>query len=143
MTGRYGFDQLSNFLMWLSFLLIILAFLSRNPVAAAFFVAIMCFCIIFGMYRMLSRDLAMRARENSLYLAYAAKAWAFFGPMATSLKKWWAGVKATFRKKGPKRGDGYCIFTCPRCGQKVRVPSGKGRIAITCPKCRNEFVEKT
>lgn len=34
-------------------------------------------------------------------------------------------------------------FTCPKCSQMVRVPRGKGKIAITCPKCREKFIKKT
>ena len=34
-------------------------------------------------------------------------------------------------------------FECPRCRQPVRVPKGKGKIAISCPKCRERFVKKT
>jgi hypothetical protein len=34
-------------------------------------------------------------------------------------------------------------FSCPRCRQPVRVPRGKGKIAITCPKCREKFIKKT
>ena len=34
-------------------------------------------------------------------------------------------------------------FECPKCHQPVRVPRGKGKIAITCPKCREKFVKKT
>ena len=34
-------------------------------------------------------------------------------------------------------------FECPKCRQPVRVPRGKGKIAITCPKCREKFVRKT
>ena len=34
-------------------------------------------------------------------------------------------------------------YSCPKCRQTVRVPRGKGKIAITCPKCREKFVKKT
>ena len=34
-------------------------------------------------------------------------------------------------------------FDCPKCRQMVRVPKGKGKIAITCPRCREKFVRKT
>ena len=34
-------------------------------------------------------------------------------------------------------------YTCPKCRQTVRVPKGKGKIAITCPKCREKFIKKT
>ena len=34
-------------------------------------------------------------------------------------------------------------FICPKCRQTVRVPRGKGKIAITCPKCKEKFVKKS
>ena len=34
-------------------------------------------------------------------------------------------------------------YNCPRCRQQVRVPKGKGKIAITCPKCRERFIKKS
>ena len=34
-------------------------------------------------------------------------------------------------------------YSCPKCRQTVRVPKGKGKIAITCPKCREKFIKKT
>ena len=34
-------------------------------------------------------------------------------------------------------------FDCPKCRQPVRVPRGKGKIAITCPKCKEKFIRKT
>ena len=41
------------------------------------------------------------------------------------------------------RDRDHRYFYCPRCRQQVRVPRGKGTIAITCPKCREKFVKKT
>ena len=32
---------------------------------------------------------------------------------------------------------------CPKCGQKIRVPRGKGMIEITCPKCRTIFRKRS
>lgn len=32
-----------------------------------------------------------------------------------------------------------CFAFCTSCGQKVRVPRGRGHIRITCPHCRNCF----
>ncbi|MFQ9547017.1 MAG: hypothetical protein ACLRZ6_03415 [Lachnospiraceae bacterium] len=29
------------------------------------------------------------------------------------------------------------------CGQKIRVPKGKGKIEITCPKYGQKFVKRT
>jgi DNA-directed RNA polymerase subunit RPC12/RpoP len=34
-------------------------------------------------------------------------------------------------------------YDCPKCRQTVRVPRGKGKIAISCPKCGEKFIRKT
>lgn len=35
------------------------------------------------------------------------------------------------------------IFVCKRCGKKIRVPKGKGKIEMTCPLCGNRTVHRT
>lgn len=35
------------------------------------------------------------------------------------------------------------LTECPQCGQKMRVPAGKGEIAVKCPKCSNQFKVRT
>lgn len=34
-------------------------------------------------------------------------------------------------------------FRCPKCRQRVRVPRGKGKVAIICPRCGERFIKKT
>lgn len=31
------------------------------------------------------------------------------------------------------------IRQCPKCAQKLRVPTGKGSIEVVCPKCGDTF----
>jgi hypothetical protein len=31
------------------------------------------------------------------------------------------------------------IISCERCGQQLRVPSGKGRLLVRCPSCTHSF----
>jgi hypothetical protein len=35
------------------------------------------------------------------------------------------------------------IFSCPRCAQQLRVPSGRGRVRITSRSCANVFEQVT
>ena len=37
----------------------------------------------------------------------------------------------------------YLYYRCPKCGQQLRVPRGRGKISITCPKCGNQFIKKS
>jgi len=29
----------------------------------------------------------------------------------------------------------YTVFSCEKCGTRMRVPKNKGKIIVTCPKC--------
>ena len=42
-----------------------------------------------------------------------------------------------------KQRKDYHYYRCPKCGQQLRVPRGRGKISITCPKCGNQFIKKS
>lgn len=65
--------------------------------------------------RMFSRNVSRRRKENQKFLQFFSR-----------LKD---------------RDSRY--FSCPNCGQTVRVPRGRGKINIRCPKCGNQFIKKT
>lgn len=31
------------------------------------------------------------------------------------------------------------LVSCPNCGSRLRLPTGKGKIKATCPKCNTSF----
>ena len=83
--------------------------------------------IVYIYYRMFSRNISRRSAENEKYMKYHYRCMTKFNQLRARIKD-----SKTHR-----------IFKCPSCGQKIRVPKGKGRISIKCPKCRIEFIKKT
>ena len=119
MTGRYGSDQYSKFILWVAFAFIILSFFVRNFIVEIIVVAL----IIYSYFRMFSKNFPKRSAENEKYLEISDKVKGFF-----------RGRKRRFNDRKT-----YRYFKCPSCGQQVRVPKGKGHIRITCPKCKTQF----
>lgn len=115
MQGRYGGDKLNITLVWISFGAYIVSLLI--PFAAAKLVLMVVYYGLLGwaIFRMLSRNTYKRYQENRKYLQFIDRV----------------------------KDREHRYFDCPRCRQQVRVPRGKGKIAITCPKCREKFVKKT
>lgn len=111
MYGRYGSDKLNLFLLALGIVLCLLSSFQK----LYFFGLIAYIPIIWAIFRMYSRNLYKRRRENQTFLQFFIR-----------LKD---------------RQNRY--FACPRCRQRVRVPRGKGRIVIKCPACGERFAKKT
>lgn len=123
MIGRYGPDQLSIALIFLSLLLSIVLFFF--PATVLNYIVYLPFVVF--LFRVLSKNIARRREENNKFL----KLW---NPIASWLSK------KQYRLKDSKT---HCYYKCPSCKQSVRVPKGKGKIRIICPKCKIEFIKKT
>ena len=78
-------------------------------------------------FRVFSKNTAKRYQENQTYVNFRYR-------VITKMHK----MKKEFADRKV-----YRFYRCPMCKQKVRVPKGRGRIAITCPKCREEFIRKS
>ncbi|MEG1777969.1 MAG: zinc-ribbon domain-containing protein [Angelakisella sp.] len=118
--GKYGFDALSGAIMAV---VLVLSLLSRFWPDAIFLPLIGMGLVVWVFYRTLSTKLVLRRAENEKFLSF----WRSLRGGAGNL---------TSRTQ-------YRYFTCPSCGQKVRVPRGRGRIAITCPRCNAGFIENS
>lgn len=123
MIGRYGPDQL----YWVFFIpAVILAALAGIP--SLFFLRYISYAlIIIALYRMLSRNIPRRRRENDRFLS-------IWWPVKTKIKNFFKRLRD--RKH-------YHFFKCPSCKNTLRVPRGKGKIQITCPKCGERFIRKS
>lgn len=132
MAGRYGVDELSRFMLYLSLFLMlsefILNFFSGNVVISLIsrivnLVALV--IIILNLVRIFSRNHTRQYKINQWFLRTRGRVTGFF-----------KGNRSTADKTKK-------VFKCPKCSQRVRVPRGRGRIEITCPKCKTRFIKKT
>ena len=115
MAGRYGTDKLNMTILGVGLVIcLITMFIPVWPVSVAL-TSVSYGLMFWAIFRSLSRNTYKRYQENRKYLQ--------------------------FMERIKDRDHKY--FDCPRCRQPVRVPKGKGKIAITCPKCREKFIKKT
>ena len=115
MEGRYGNDKLNNAILGAAMILVILALFIRNPLLNLIAHGISYVLVFWSLFRTFSRNTYKRYQENRKFLQ-------FFDRL---------------------KDRDHRYFDCPKCRQMVRVPRGKGRIAITCPRCREKFVRKS
>ncbi len=130
MQGRYGVDQLTRFMNLITFILIIINLFV--PSRLLWYLVLV--LIILTYYRMFSRNIAQRYRENQAFMKY-------YGRFQPWWQKTWYGI--THWKEERARNKGYHIYRCPQCKQKIRIPKGRGHIMVTCPKCHFEFHKKS
>lgn len=128
MMGRYGNDQLGNFLFVIYLLFFVLQLIFRGSIAGLVLLMLGYFVIVLYFFRFFSRNIFKRQLENQKFMQV------------------WNSVKNFFRfwkMRWQERSGTKALYRCPKCHQVIRVPRGKGKIAITCPKCRFEFIKKT
>lgn len=128
MYGRYGNDQLGNFCFALYLLLFVLQLVFRKTPVSMVFILLSYVTIIVYFFRCFSRNIYKRQIENQKFM----RAW---NPVKNYVKFW--------KMRWQERGGTKVLYRCAKCHQVIRVPKGRGKIAITCPKCRFEFIKKT
>jgi hypothetical protein len=114
MQGRYGLDRMNSVLLWISVILAVLAMFLPG-IAGLVFTLLAYLLMGISIFRALSHNTYKRYRENRWFLMQLDRL----------------------------KDRDHRYYTCPKCRQSVRVPKGKGKIAITCPKCKEKFIKKT
>lgn len=127
MQGRYGVDQFSNFLVILALILMVIELFIPSAYIRSGLNSLGLLILVYAYYRILSRNHYKRYAENERYMKYYNKVRFFFARKKSHMEQ-----RRTHR-----------IYKCPSCKQSIRVPKGKGKIAITCPKCRTEFIRRS
>lgn len=142
MQGRYGFDQLGQALsvavvvMWiLSILCGVLANMLRMlwiAWASTILNWIGLILLVLMIFRVLSRNKDARRAENEAFLRRRRH---------RAERKNASAKDISSKGKGKGKGEaGYKYLSCSFCGQQMRVPAGKGKIAVKCPSCGEKTI---
>ena len=115
MEGRYGTDKLNTAILGAGVAVCVLSMFIKVPTVNLALTCLSYGLMIWAIFRTLSRNTYKRYQENRKYLMLLERI----------------------------KDRDHRYFDCPRCRQPVRVPKGKGKIAITCPKCKEKFIKKT
>ena len=115
LMGRYGTDKLNMVILGAGLIASLVGMFIHYPPVNLALTLISYVLLGWSIFRCLSRNTYKRYQENRKYLM-----------MLQRIKD---------------REHRY--YDCPRCHQQVRVPRGKGKIAISCPKCKEKFIRKT
>lgn len=115
MMGRYGTDKLNMVILGAGVVISLVSVFIRIPFFSLVMTTVSYGLMFWAIFRCFSRNTYKRYRENRRFLMLVDR------------------IKDREHKH----------FECPKCRQPVRVPRGKGKIAITCPKCKEKFIRKT
>lgn len=138
MQGRYGLDSLGKFLIYGALIVMLIGSFIRLGIIT--FIAIG--MIVWGYYRIFSRNTYKRSMENQKYLTIKNKVTGFFKRLFKSNNS--NNYRSNYNSySGNVYEQQYKIFKCPQCKQKLRVPRGKGKIQIHCRRCGHEFIKRS
>lgn len=120
MYGRYGSDTLGKALLWIYTGLVLLTmilslFISSFALNIVFFI-ISLILIWFIFFRMFSRNIAARKRENEKFCGFFRL------------------IRNRFRDRKT-----HVYRKCPSCHAVLRLPKAKGKHNVVCPRCKNRF----
>lgn len=128
MQGRNGVDQFARFTMGVALAAIVLTLFTGTRSGIGVFLDLFGMAaIVYTYFRIFSKNISKRYQENQKYLQMTAK------------------LRARFQKEKrmmSQRKD-YHIYSCPGCGQKIRIPRGGfKKVEIECPKCHTKFIKR-
>ena len=127
MQGRNGVDQFARFTMGVALAAIVLTLFTGTRSGIGAFLDLFGMAAIVYTYFRIFQKIFKRYQENQKYLQMTDK------------------LRARFQKEKrmmSQRKD-YHIYSCPGCGQKIRIPRGGfKKVEIECPKCHTKFIKR-
>ena len=120
MYGRNGTDTLGSVLAWTYFALVLIytvvGFFWSNAIFTVLYLITSITLIFLVFFRMFSRNLAKRRRENEKFCNFFK-----------------------LRKNKFKDRKTHVYRKCKNCGAVLRLPRSKGKHFVVCPRCKNRF----
>lgn len=119
MYGRYGNDTLNSVLLYIYLALAVVYIFYGSYYLLAAIILLM----LITLFRMFSRNISARRKENAAFVGF------------------FASIKRFFVRQGHKIRDRktHVYRKCPHCHQFLRLKKVKGKHEIRCPKCGKEF----
>ncbi len=119
MQGRYGIDQFYNFLLITYTIILVL-----NLFIGSIFLSLIDMALfVYMFFRVFSKNIYKRQKENRKYLELSKKPKSFF-----------AMTKNRIRDRKT-----HVYKTCPACKSTLRLPKIKGKHTAVCPRCAKRF----
>jgi DNA-directed RNA polymerase subunit RPC12/RpoP len=139
MYGRYGADALYNFLTWLNVILILLSLVvtlfitdeTVNNIVSIAFSAVITLIFVWEFYRMFSRNISKRRRENEIYLRARG-----------AVKRFFSGNTSSGTKSFNRDDATYIFRDCTKCQSTLRLQRRVGKHKVKCPRCSHAFYVK-
>ena len=119
MVGRYGMDHLYYFLLTFCTVLIVINIFAKSYILSS----VNTLLLVFAFYRVLSKNIYKRQRENEKFIVIWDK-----------LKKFHNLQKCRYRDRKT-----HVYRKCPSCNSNLRLPKQKGKHTVSCPCCRHRF----
>ena len=123
MYGRYGTDTLSKVMLWFYVGMVIcftiIALFNDSIWLSLFYYVSSSAMVVWIFFRMFSRNIAARRRENDRFCGF-------------------------FKLRRNKFRDRktHVYRKCHACGAMLRLPKAKGKHFVVCPRCNKRFEVK-
>ena len=123
MYGRYGVDRLYTGLFVVFLIISVVNLFTQNYLISLFLSLLNLLVMILMFYRVFSRKIYQRRREETIYLNFLSK-----------IKKPFKNIARRFKERKT-----HIYRKCKTCKAQLRFPKKKGTMIVTCPKCKNSF----
>ena len=135
LAGRYGMDNLTLVLVFLSVVLLNLEYVWIAGVGL----------LSYSIFRMASRNIGKRKQELQGFERVMSGLRKLLTPVSEAVAK---GLMSLYKtsinyKTRLQQRKNFVFVKCTKCKNILRLPRNKGKLLATCPVCKSEFTMKT